>query len=284
MLNSIHEVNLEGLPRKRRKVLQYAKDFPDRVVLMRIEELALQLDLDPTTVVKACKAVGLTGFHELKQLLRKEVQLTNLDHIFSGFIQTMEAPRNPLEIARESMMFDLVTLHRTLEEIDMAVLMEIAHAIVKANRVVVIGLGHIGGIARFLVRLLRSVLPSVYGSTEYHGELFATMANFSEGDVVIGICLEKCQNQLLEAMAFAKEMGGVQTFGIVDRPNLPLETYTDRLLVIGGTESRFVGSTVAALSVSNAIFSAVAELMREKTVENFKLYRKLSDKENTYRQ
>ena len=61
-MKSIKDIDITNLPKKRRLVIQYALTHPDKVVLMRMEELGDKLGVNPATVVKACKAIGLNGF------------------------------------------------------------------------------------------------------------------------------------------------------------------------------------------------------------------------------
>lgn len=279
---NFNQINIDDLPKKRRMIIKYALDHPDKVILMRIEELAKHLNVDPTTIVKACKAVGLNGYLELKQLLKKDAQLTNVDSIFGGFITNMELPTTPQQIARDSILSEIIMLKKTYEELDFEMVETISKKIIEAKRVVIIGLGHFSLVANFLERTLRSVLPNVMASTEYHGELYSAMAHFSKEDVIIGICLDKCQHQTLESMKFAKEERGATTVALVDSNNSPLLAHSDYQLVIKGVDAKYMDNMLGAVSLSNALFYCVAEMVQERTIEHYKFFREMSEKNNTY--
>jgi len=137
-------------------------------------------------------------------------------------------------------------------------------------------------VASFLGRVLRSILPNVVVTTEYHGELFATMAHFSPNDVVIGICLDKCQGQTLEAMKFATEERKSTTVAITDSSNSLLLQYSQFDLVIKGVDTMYMDSMIGAFSLCNALFCCTAEIIQERTVSHFKFFRKLSEQNSTY--
>lgn len=281
-MKKLSNIDLSLLSKKRRLVLQYAIDYPNKVVLMRMEELANQLDVDPTTIVKACKAVGLMGFHELKELLKKEVRLTRIDSVFGGMIKDIESHTNPQKMAQDAILGDIMMLRKTYESLDMVALEKTANLILTANRTYIIGLGHLGLIAKYMERIFRSLVPNVQASTEYHGELFSNMVHFSERDIIIGIGLDKCQHQTFSALKYAKEEKNASTVCIVDSAYSPLIAQSDYSIIINSTNSKYFGSMIGAFSIGSAIFHMMAALQKTTAVNNFQFFRKMSAKEKTY--
>lgn len=281
-MEKLNNLDLSRLPKKRRLVLQYAIDYPNEVVLMRMEELAAHLEVDPTTIVKACKAIGLMGFHELKELLKQEVQLTRIDSVFSGIIKDIEHHTNPQKMAQDAILGDIMMLRKTYENLDMENLEKIANLILTANRTYIIGLGHLGIIAKYMERIFRSIIPNVQASTEYHGELFSNMAHFCENDVIIGIGLDRCQYQTFSALKYAKNEKNASTVCIVDSVNSPLFEHSNYSVIINSTNSKYFGSMIGAFSIGSAIFHAMAAIQNSTAVNHFQFFRKMSAKEKTY--
>lgn len=281
-MNKLNNLDLSTLSKKRGMVIRYAIDHPDKIVLMRMEELANILDVDPTTIVKACKAIGLKGFHELKALLKHKVQLTRIDSVFSGMIEDIETHVNPQKIAEDSILGDIMMLRKTYDNLDVATLEKTVQLILGANRTYIIGLGHLSIIARFMERLFRSISANVFASTEYHGELFSNMAHFTEHDVVIGIGLDRCQRQTLSAMEYAKVEKKATTICIVDSAHSPLIAHSDYSILINSTNSMYFGSMIGAFSIANALFHTMASFQKTTSIDHFQFFRKMSAKEKTY--
>ncbi|WP_411031873.1 MurR/RpiR family transcriptional regulator [Spongiimicrobium sp. 3-5] len=282
-MKSIKDIDITNLPKKRRLVIQYALTHPDKVVLMRMEELGDKLGVNPATVVKACKAIGLNGFYELKEILKEEVQLTRVDSVFSGMIKEVKAHSNPQKVAQDAILGDIMMLQKTYDVIDFETVEKIANAIIGSKQTYIIGLGHIGMVANYMERICRSAVPQIHASTEYHGELFLNMAHFSDEDVVIAICLDKCQNQTINALQFAKENRKATTICIVDSALSPLIDFSDYHVCINSTNSFYFGSMVGAYCIINAIFYSIANILKPHTVAHFKYFRNMSEKENVYK-
>ncbi len=282
-MKTISDIDLSQLSKKRRLVMQFALDYPDKVVLMRMEELSDILGVNPATIVKACKAIGLNGFHELKELLKEEVQLTRVDSIFTSMIKEVRAHSNPQKVAQDAILGDIMMLQKTYDAIDFMTIEKIAMAIIGSKQTYIIGLGHIGLVANYMERICRSAVPQIHASTEYHGELFLNIAHFSKEDVVIGLCLDKCQNQTINALKVAKTERKATTISIVDSDLSPLIPFSDHHVTINSTHSLYFGSMVGAFCIINAIFYSMANILKPETVAHFKFFRTMSEKENVYK-
>ncbi len=281
MIN-LNEIEIEKLPKKRRLIIQFALDFPNKVVLMRMEELAMHLNVDPSTVVKACKGIGLKGFHELKEILKKEVHLTRIDSVFSGMIKDIEDHPDAYKIAQEALLGDIMLLQKTYESQSMATLSEVASGILSATKTYVIGLGHVGIVAKYFERLFRAILPNVHANTEYHGELYSNMAHFTDQDLVIAIGLDKCPRQTLSAIKYAKSVKVATTVCIVDSIHSPLIQECDHKLIINNSNALYFGSMIGAFSLGNALFHTMASMQKERTVAHFQFFRKMASKDKNY--
>ena len=62
------------LPRKLQQIADYFHQFPDRVALDSITELARQIGTHPSTIVRFSQHFGFTGFSELQRLYRDHLR------------------------------------------------------------------------------------------------------------------------------------------------------------------------------------------------------------------
>ena len=281
-MNEYLNIDINELPKKRRLVIQYALDHPSRVVLMNMEEFAQFLQVDPTTIVKACKAVGLSGYHDLKNKLKEQIRKTQMNAVFGGIIKDIESDIQPKKIAQESISGDIMMLQRLYESLDVEVIEKTANLILSAKATYIIGLGHLGIIAKYMERIFRSVIPNVRANTEYHGELFTNMAHISKSDVVIGISIDRCQNQTYDTLKYVQEEIKASTICITDSPYSPLVSVSQYALLINNTHSMYFGTMIGAFSIANALFNTIATMKKSTAKDHFKFFRDMSFKNNTY--
>jgi DNA-binding MurR/RpiR family transcriptional regulator len=198
-------------------------------------------------------------------------------------IKGVRGKTDPQKIAQDAILGDIQMLQKTYEAMDFTIIEKIARSIIDSKQTYIVGLGHIGLVAKYMERICRSVVPQIHASTEYHGELFLNMAHFSKSDVVIGICLDKCQNQTIEALRLAKEERRCVTVAIVDSDLSPLLAHSRYSVHINSSNSFYFGSMVGVYCVINAIYYSVANILNPTTVAHFKFFRDMSEKEAVFR-
>ena len=60
-------IDLDKIPRKRRRVVQYFLDYPEQLVLKGSVTLAKDLNVDRSTLISACRDLGYKGIKEYKK-------------------------------------------------------------------------------------------------------------------------------------------------------------------------------------------------------------------------
>lgn len=142
----VDEAVMKSLSKNELSVLQYIYAHPQEVCSMSIKELSSQVCYSPTTVLRLCKKLNLSGFSELKYTLR-----SRLKHPAPTFSASTGASRDDTEIL-QNMSKELVA---TFHFIDHEQLLEIITLLDSDRPLYIYSPGGITGIvAEYLQRLL----------------------------------------------------------------------------------------------------------------------------------
>lgn len=262
--------NLEVLPKRRKKVVKFLTDNPHDIAILTVREIASILEVNPSTVVRACKDLGFNGFEELKNH-SKEVykkRLTSYDLMLDKL--KFDSPLE--EIIKSTLKSDIDVLSETFSDISWKTIAEVVERISNSNQTYIIGLEAARGIASFLTSELRTYLPNVSEVTMSGGHLFDSMRHFKKDDVVFGISFGRCIRQTVLAIKTAYEKD-ITTVTITDSKLSPLHKYSHIALLTASSNDFYFSPFIAAWSLSHALINCCAEQHRENSIEQLKKVR-----------
>ncbi|GAB4366693.1 MAG: MurR/RpiR family transcriptional regulator [Calditrichia bacterium] len=260
-------LDIESLPKRRKKVVKFLSDNPDDVAFLTVREIASKLNVNPSTVVRACKDLGFEGFEALRKH-RKEVYQKRLTG-YDDMLLRLQFNSPLEEIITSSLRTDVEILNRTISEVHWEKIVETVKKISKSDHTYIIGLEGARHIASYLATELRTYLANVIEVTRGNGYLFDFIRHFKKGDLVFGISFGRCIRQTVIAMKTAHEMG-LTTISITDSQLSPLFKYSQISLLTSSVSDSYFSSFVSAMSLSNAIIKCCAELEREKSLRELK--------------
>lgn len=137
--------NVKRLNDLESQVLDFIIKYPEKVQKMTIRQLAAQLHLSPTTIVRMSNKLDFDGWSELKYYLKKQVQLKS----------------NVVEQHYDSMAQFNLFLQRLNSEEYQKRLQEAAQMILQANYVIFMGIGTSGSLADYACKyFVNAGLPS----------------------------------------------------------------------------------------------------------------------------
>ncbi|MDT2801612.1 MurR/RpiR family transcriptional regulator [Vagococcus lutrae] len=175
---------------KEKAVASYLLQHPDKIKNTSIKELAKRTETSPATITRLVKKLGMENFVELKLALNA--------------VQTPEQK----VVDRTDAVFDYYqkAIHYTREMNTRGMLKQAVHRIMKANRLLVLGIGSSALTAEeFCQRLLRMGL-NASAVTDSHFMLISSSIVTTD-DLVIGISASGETVEVIESMKTAKEAG-----------------------------------------------------------------------------
>ena len=273
------KINLQNIPKKRRRIVQYLLDNSDQVVIHGSEALAIKLSVDRSTLINACKDIGYSGFKEYRKAIRS--RLNTLEHKTVDILSEYHSATPLQESIISSVSADLSALEITAKKIDLKLIEKSVELIFKANIVYISALGYNSIIGEYLKNQLRTLKPGIITIKDYHGEVFDTISNISNEDLLISFSFDKVMSDCQKIFLAAKEKKAT-TISITDSIHSRITDGADINLLVNNPSHFFFSPHVAALSLCNAIMHCSVEKNKPESIDRIRAYTKMADKSNVY--
>lgn len=202
LTQKIHD-SLNDLRKSERKVAEYVLNNLNRVIHLRIVDLANEAEVSEPTVMRFCHAIGYGGFQEFKLSLAQQLAFS------PSFGQIAVTDQDSIaDFSHKAFDSTVDTLLKVRDSLDTLRIGEAITAICAAKRVEFYGFGASGAVAVDAQhRFFRLQIPSAAHSDQ-HIQNMAAMA-LTPGDVVVAVSQSGRTKALLHSMVLAKKNGGI---------------------------------------------------------------------------
>jgi DNA-binding MurR/RpiR family transcriptional regulator len=260
---------LPSLPRAEQRVASKVIEDPAGVSAMTITELAQSCDTSETTVIRFCRAVGFSGYPQLRLTLATEVGRAEGSDSGRRVVSGDISPGDSLEQVVEKIAFaDARAVEDTASQLDITVLERVIDAIVAARRVDIYGVAASGGVAVDLQQKLHRIGKTAFAWSDTHVAL-TSAALLREHDVAIGISHTGVTLDTIDALAEARRRGAT-TVALTNFPRSPIADVADLVLTTAARETTFrsgaTASRLAQLTVVDCVFVGVAKRTYDETL------------------
>lgn len=252
---------LENLTSRERRVAEYILAQPQTIINLSIGQLARLSGTSESTVVRFCKKLGFEGFPHLKLVLAK-----NHTELTSNVYPTVTRKDSVEELIGKTFRYAMQALHDTSAVLSPVAVEKGAEVLLRANKVVLAGVGGSGAAADMAVqKLLRLGIHSNVCSDPSRMPLVA--GTLSPEDVAIGISHRGRTECVEECLDIARRRGAT-TMAIVSDLQSPVAKKADIVLQSVCPDSLLgpeAGSArVAQITVIDALCLAVAVKIRNR--------------------
>jgi DNA-binding MurR/RpiR family transcriptional regulator len=247
----------DRLSPNRRRLLQATLENPDETFFLSSRALARRYRVDPATIVRTVQALGYEGYAEFATDLREHFvsRLTP----YRILRATTRERRSPTDHVRHSLERDLGNLNRLQSALDPERVVDIAHRIHRARRILVVASDLAASLASFLAYALLPLGFDAESPVGSSGNLQHKVRLLEKKDLLIAISFGRCLRVTVEAARLARSRG-VPTVAITDSDTTPLARHCEAYFVASTAGATFTGSYVAPMALLNAIVLACAEI------------------------
>lgn len=241
---------------------------PGGVAAQTISELARAAGTSESSVLRLCRQLHVTGYRELRVALAaesgREQARSDIREVGGDIGRT-----DDLDSIIDSVTFaDQQAIADTARTIDRGALTRAIALVIGARRIDIVGVGASAVVALDLQQKLHRIGLIAFTWSDTHAALTAA-ALLGPGDVMIGISHTGATRDTEEAIVEAGRHGAA-TIGLTSVSRSPLALRVDVLLVTAARETTFrsgaTSSRIAALSVVDVLFVAVAQQRYDATV------------------
>lgn len=255
---------LPGLAKAEQRVAHVVLDDPGGVARRSITEVADAAGTSETTVTRFCKAVGVSGYPELRIALAADTAraAARTDRDMGGDID----PSDDLaQVVGKVAFADARAVEETAEQLDVAALRQVVAAIANAGRVDVYGVGASAFVALDLQQKLHRIGRVCFAWSDTH-IMLTSAAVLEPGDVAVGISHSGATTDTVEALREARAHGAT-TVAVTNFPRSPVAEVADHVLTTAARETTFrsgaTASRIAQLTVIDCVFIGVAQRHRD---------------------
>jgi DNA-binding MurR/RpiR family transcriptional regulator len=255
---------LPSLSRAEQRVGQVIIDEAATAAALTITELAGRANTSETTVIRFCRAVGFSGYPELRLRLAAEAGRAGGTGAAREAVGSDISPTDDLaQVVKTIAYADARAVEDTAAQLDVVVLERVVDAIVTARRVDIYGVGASAFVANDLQQKLHRIGLVAFAWSDLHLAL-TSAALLGAGDVAIGISHTGTTMDTIEVFAEAGRRGAT-TVALTNFPKSPITRKADLALTTAARETTFrsgaMASRLAQLTVVDCVFVGVAQRM-----------------------
>lgn len=267
----------EELSKTNKKLADYVRANSDRVAFFSIKELEEKTGVSTASISRFAKAIGFSGYNAFQKALADEV-LKNVTPMKEfkysveegGVNTTLQAITNANAASLHALYTDQLQ-----KEFDCALeqLQQVSGDIyITASRTSF-------SVAYYLHFMLSGFLPNVHLISDSLGSLSLQVSHVTAEDCLIAISYSKYTKFTFDITSYFAAKGCNVT-AITDSYTSPIATKANQVLVGKNMEGAF--SFVAAMTLANALVSAIGKLHRQDTLLNMKQQEEVADRFDVY--
>jgi DNA-binding MurR/RpiR family transcriptional regulator len=245
----------DKLTQSQKRIAEYIVDHPESVAFSTVDQMATELGINPSTIVRFTYRLGLKGFPELQERARQLVrgQLSAATEIVNenSVLSHLEGT-----IFGASLGQDLQNIRRTIAALNTQDLTRAAEMIAKARRVFVAGSYASYAVAYYLAL----ALDRIHGNTTLCGDtgmMPSQSLDLRPSDCMVAFTSAPYAVTTHRLAQLARE-GGAKIIAVTDTPISAVGQMADLILSAPSAGSGMQNSLVAPLAIANALLNGVA--------------------------
>ena len=244
-----------------KRIADYILADPVHITSISIQQMAAELDIAESSIIRFCKIVGCAGFSEVKLLLAK-YSPKSVRTIFEDLSETDSIST----ISENVFGRNIDTLERALQLLDFEKIEQAVGVLSRAENILILGVGASGTIAEdFYIRLMRIGIRAVSLTDSHLMQIQASQCG--PDTAVIAISHTGKTREIVSAVRTARECGA-PTIGITGYPDTPLKEVSNICLELYSPEQLFVSPRVAQFSLIDTLYVSLAIRRKDSVVQN----------------
>ena len=242
-----------SLSRKQERVLEFLVSNPMAGASVTIEQMAEQIDVSTSTVIRTAKELGYSGFGALKRDLRA-AYLNTLEPLEQARVRTTTRI-NPDHVAAQ-LQRDGHNIEELLDTVDVAQIVRLGRDIATVRRTVIVSTGSYAAVGHILAHQCRFLGHDVRLETRGSSFLAHEVAALGHQDLMIVVGFWRDRASHLRVATHAKGKG-TRLVAITDASGSHMARLADDTFLVPTESTAFYQSMVAAVALAYAIVNAV---------------------------
>ncbi|WP_300330703.1 MurR/RpiR family transcriptional regulator [Fusobacterium sp.] len=210
---------------KEKKINKFIMANIDRIMYMNTYEIAEQCETSQASVVRFAKKLGYSGFPELKVDFGKEIGRREAKEKISFTYEDMSENGEIFENIKNVVKINTRIIEDTYSSVDVKVIEKTVKAIKKARKIVIVGAGYSGIIARDLEYKLLELGINVIFQNDFH-TLLTIIPTLTEEDILFVISQSGRTSDIYYLVEESKKRN-IKIIAITQTSNNPIKELAD---------------------------------------------------------
>jgi DNA-binding MurR/RpiR family transcriptional regulator len=243
------------LTHSQKRIAEYIVDQAQAVAFSTVDQMAAQLGVNPSTIVRFCYRLGLNGFPDLQERMRQVVrgQLSRAD-------EQVETGATGAHLQGttfgESLAHDLRNLQRTIMGLTADDLNRAVDQLVAARRVCVVAGFSAFSLAHYFGLVLSRLRPDVHILAADEGVTKVRLAETNALDCLVAFTFPRYAQFTLRCALWARQQKST-IIAVTDTPISAVGQIADTVLVAAPSGTGMQNSMVAPMALANALLNGV---------------------------
>lgn len=263
----------DRLTQSQKRIAEYIVEHPQAVAFSTVDQMAGELDVNPSTIVRFTYRLGLNGFPDLQERMREVVR---------GQLSRTGDPINESQAAGHlegtsfgaSLSHDWQNLHHTISGLDAEAFNRAINLLTRSRRVYVVAGFTTFPVAHYFALVLDRLRTDV--SLLASNDAFATprLVEIKPEDCVLAVTFPRYARGTHRVAMWAKE-NKAKVIAITDSPISALGQVADVVLLAASAGTGMQNSMVAPMAVANALLNGVAAVKGTSALERYSRHDRL---------
>lgn len=258
------------LTKKEKRVAEFFLDEEKRIYLMTVSEIANEIGVSDTSVIRFIKSIGFKNFTEFKNNGQQKIK-SHLDKT-NDFIKNIDIIK---ENSIEKMYVDKINdeINRIFSKSSLEILKKIAKTLLQKKRKYVVGLKSTAGVANFFGVRLGFMLKDVFTFNVDDSVVINSLYDINKNDVFIVFDYPMYSRTSLVLAKIAKEKRATIIL-FSDSDNSPLAEFADILYKVKLNGVSIFNSLISTQIIIEYTLTYISQFIDEKEKDRFTGIRK----------
>jgi DNA-binding MurR/RpiR family transcriptional regulator len=245
----------DRLTQSQKRIAEYIVEHAEQVAFSTVDQLAAQLEVNPSTIVRFTYRLGLKGFPDLQQRMRQIVrgQLSRASEVTSD---SSAATHLQGTSHGASLSHDIQNLHRTVAGLSAADLDNAVYRLDRSRRVYVVAGLSSYPVAHYFALILDRLRSEVILLGADDGMSNLRLAEIAANDCMVAFTFPRYAAATYRAVRVAKA-AKVEVIAVTDSPISAVGQAAEVVLIAASAGTGLHNSLVAPMAVANALLNGM---------------------------
>jgi DNA-binding MurR/RpiR family transcriptional regulator len=266
----------DRLTQSQKRIAEYIVEHSQAVAFSTVDQMAAQLDVNPSTIVRFTYRLGLNGFPDLQERMRELVR---------GQLSRTGDPINESQVAHHldgtsfgaSLSHDWQNLHRTIAGLNADAFGRAVNLLARARRVYVVAGFSTFPVAHYFALILDRLRSDI--SLLASHDAFATprLVEMKPEDCVLAFTFPRYASATHRVVTWAKD-NKAKVIAVTDSPISAVGQIADVVLLAASAGTGMQNSMVAPMAVANALLNGLAAAKGTSALERYSRHDRLMNR------